>query len=136
MSLDQVMNEMDIPNLLDYHRRLMQARDETVGSSAPKRKSSAIEESDFPYQIDGVVYKLSSFTSRQVCGSSSRIPRWAIAHKFHPVTRLVDIEVQIGRTGALTPVLYWSLWTLEVSWFLEQACITFILRGRCCYLKV
>ena len=107
ISLDQEMNETDVPNLLDYHRRLMQARDESVGSSVRTRKSSAIEESDFPYQIDGVVYKLSSFTSRRVCGSSSRTPRWAIAHKFPPqcaVTRLVDIEVQVGRTGALTPV--------------------------------
>lgn len=54
-----------------------------------------------------MVYKVASFHHRQICGSSSRTPRWAIAHKFPPlsaITRLLDIEIQVGRTGALTPV--------------------------------
>jgi len=104
ISLDKELNETDVPNLLEYHRNLMATRDEAIDPH--KRKAKGIH-TNFPYQIDGVVYKLSSFKDRQICGSSSRTPRWAIAHKFPPqcaITRLVDIEVQVGRTGALTPV--------------------------------
>jgi len=59
------------------------------------------------FDIDGAVYKLDSFEHRLQCGSSSRTPRWAIAHKFaakSAVTRLLGIDVQIGRTGSITPV--------------------------------
>ncbi len=59
-----------------------------------------------PYDIDGVVYKLDDYTGQHEMGFVSRAPRWALAHKFpaqEQTTRLLDIEVQIGRTGAATP---------------------------------
>jgi len=78
-----------IEALLAFYRRVAQRRPE------------------LPYDIDGVVYKVDSKAAQRLLGFVSRAPRFAIAHKFPPqeaVTRVLDIEVQVGRTGALTPV--------------------------------
>ncbi|MCF0104864.1 MAG: NAD-dependent DNA ligase LigA, partial [Eggerthellaceae bacterium] len=60
-----------------------------------------------PYEIDGVVCKVNEFADQNYLGFTSKAPRWAIAYKFPPeekTTLLKDITVQVGRTGALTPV--------------------------------
>ena len=75
--------------LLDYYRRIGAARD------------------GLPFDIDGVVYKLDDGEGQRAMGFVSRAPRWAIAHKFpaqEQATTVEAIEIQIGRTGAATPV--------------------------------
>ncbi len=60
-----------------------------------------------PYEIDGIVYKVDHIPSHKVLGFTAKSPRWAIARKFPAEevwTELLDIEIQVGRTGALTPV--------------------------------
>jgi DNA ligase (NAD+) len=73
---------------------------------------SAIHELDkirkkFPYETDGAVIKLNSFAQRERAGFTAKAPRWAIAYKYAPEqaeTKLNSITIQVGRTGALTPV--------------------------------
>ena len=75
--------------LADFHARIGALRD------------------TLPFDIDGVVYKVNSRALQQQLGFVTREPRWAVAHKYpaqEAVTLLRDIEVQVGRTGALTPV--------------------------------
>lgn len=78
-----------LPGMLSYYQSIGQQR---VG---------------LPYDIDGVVYKVNTVTDQQKLGFVSRAPRFAVAHKFpaqEALTQVLDIIVQVGRTGALTPV--------------------------------
>jgi DNA ligase (NAD+) len=75
--------------LVDFHRRIAAMRDQ------------------LPFDIDGVVYKVNSLALQAQMGFVSREPRWAVAHKYpaeEQMTLVRDIDIQVGRTGKLTPV--------------------------------
>ncbi len=80
---------VDIKNLLENYKFLEQKRD------------------DLDFDIDGIVYKVNDFELQRRLGNVANAPRWAIAHKFSAnsgISKILNIEIQIGRTGALTPV--------------------------------
>src|SRR6476646_6805232 len=75
--------------LIDYHRQVSQRREA------------------LPFDIDGVVYKVNSLELQRMLGFVAREPRWAVAHKYpaqEQTTEILQIEIQVGRTGVLTPV--------------------------------
>ena len=79
----------EIEKVITYYQKLEEQRD------------------NLPYEIDGVVVKVNSVAQQRILGERSRTPRWAVALKFAPreeFTKLLDITVQVGRTGTLTPV--------------------------------
>lgn len=61
---------------------------------------------EYPFNIDGAVVKVNSFTERELLGNTAKYPKWAVAYKYPPEekqTKLLDIEINVGRTGVLTP---------------------------------
>ncbi|MEZ6194991.1 MAG: NAD-dependent DNA ligase LigA [Planctomycetota bacterium] len=85
------------------HFRVCETIDEVVKEHA--RLEAARDE--LPFEIDGTVIKVDDFELRRVLGFRTRNPRWAVAVKFkarEASTRLLDVEISVGRTGALTPV--------------------------------
>jgi DNA ligase (NAD+) len=80
---------LQIDEALEFHHELERRRDELA------------------YEIDGVVIKLNDLTARERLGTTAHHPRWAFAYKFEPrreISEILDIVVQVGRTGKLTPV--------------------------------
>ena len=70
---------------------------------------------DYPFGIDGAVVKVNDFAHREQLGSTAKFPRWAIAYKYPPEekeTTLLEVEVQVGRTGAVTPTAVFEPITL------------------------
>ncbi|EMI56221.1 NAD-dependent DNA ligase LigA [Rhodopirellula sallentina SM41] len=68
-----------------------------------------VEMPDLPFEVDGIVFKVDSFSQRDELGIRSKSPRWVIAYKFEryeATTRLEAIEVQVGKAGTITPVAY------------------------------
>ncbi|HET9319508.1 MAG TPA: NAD-dependent DNA ligase LigA [Bryobacteraceae bacterium] len=97
---------------VNVHRRLCKSFDELVAFC----REWESKRDDLPYEIDGVVAKVDSIDQQNRLGYTAKAPRWAIAYKYaarQAVTTVENIEVQVGRTGALTPVAH--LTPVEVS---------------------
>jgi DNA ligase (NAD+) len=80
---------------------------EDGGALAAAVAAWADRKNKLPYEADGLVIKVDSFAQRRLLGFTAKFPRWAIAYKFpanQATTRLLGIEVNVGRTGAVTPV--------------------------------
>jgi len=85
--------------------QLCKTQDDMIGYY----RSIETKRNTISYDIDGVVFKVNSIEQQQVLGIKSRSPRWAIAGKFkakQEITRILDIEAGVGRTGAITPVAH------------------------------
>lgn len=88
---------------VDKHRAVVEGAE---GLAAFHQKIGALRDT-LPFDIDGVVYKVDALALQQRLGFVSREPRWAVAHKYpaqEQLTAVVGIDVQVGRTGKLTPV--------------------------------
>ena len=110
------INLMKIKTQFDYLNKLKEWGFKTnpynkliIGVENLMKNYRYIEEirGQLDFDIDGIVYKINDLNLQKRLGNVANSPRWAIAHKFSPnsgLSKILDIEIQIGRTGALTPV--------------------------------
>lgn len=99
-SLDY-LKTLGFKTIPDYKR--VSTADEVIGCI----KAIGEKRFDLPFDIDGVVIKVDDFRQREVLGATAKVPKWAVAYKFPPeekTSKLLDIELNVGRTGAITPV--------------------------------
>ncbi len=107
---DKVQSQTDVYALLDAAG--LRKADLTWHADSAEGLLHAIRELDekrksLPYETDGAVIKVNSFADQRELGVTSKAPRWAIAYKYQPEqaeTKITAIDIQVGRTGALTPV--------------------------------
>ena len=110
------VDNMEIKNQSDYLQQLSEWGFKTnpfnktiKGIKNLMKNYQEIEKkrNDIDFDIDGIVYKINSFDLQKRLGNVANSPRWAIAHKFSAnkgISKILKIEIQVGRTGALTPV--------------------------------
>jgi len=80
---------------------------DTIDKAVERIREIGKEKLNYSYDTDGAVIKVDDFSQRDILGSTSKVPKWAVAFKYPPEekeTKLLEIEINVGRTGALTPV--------------------------------
>ena len=109
-------NNMNINNQTDFFDNLKlwgfkinqyNKKIEGIKNLILNHKNLEEKRKEIPFDIDGIVYKVNSFDLQKRLGYGANSPRWAIAHKFsanNSISEIMNIEIQVGRTGALTPV--------------------------------
>lgn len=109
----------DIQPMLEYSKHLQEFRQRQTEKTPDEAAEFACSPGSLSwgdYEMDGCVHKVIERDVRDLLGSTSRAPKWAIAHKLTPnvvMTRLLDVVTQVGRTGALTPVAVLEPVTLD-----------------------
>ena len=110
------VDKMNIDNQVDFLKNLkvwgfkinpFNKKISNIKSLMQNHKNLEVKRKEIPFDIDGIVYKVNDFNFQKRLGFAANAPRWAIAHKFSAdssISEIIDIEIQIGRTGALTPV--------------------------------
>jgi len=110
------VNNMQIDNQIDFLKNLkiwgfktnpFNKKITSIKNLILNHKSLEEKRKEIAFDIDGVVYKINSFNLQKRLGFAANAPRWAIAHKFSAnssISEILNIEIQLGRTGALTPV--------------------------------
>lgn len=107
VNIKSQMKLLDYLHELGFHVNEQHKLSKSIEEVMEYYSKIELNRSHLNYDIDGIVYKINDFTLQERLGFVGRNPRWAIAHKFpaeQAVTKLLDITVQVGRTGALTPV--------------------------------
>lgn len=80
---------------------------DTIDGAVSRIREIGEEKKNYSYDTDGAVIKVDDFAQRDILGSTSKVPKWAVAFKYPPEekeTKLLEIEINVGRTGVLTPV--------------------------------
>ena len=80
---------------------------DNIDDAIKRIREIGVEKHDYSYDTDGAVIKVNDFSQRDILGATSKVPKWAVAFKYPPEekeTTLREIEINVGRTGALTPV--------------------------------
>lgn len=80
---------------------------DTIDAAIARIREIGAEKKDYTYDTDGAVIKVDDFSQRDILGATAKVPKWAVAFKYPPEekeTTLNEIEINVGRTGALTPV--------------------------------
>lgn len=88
---------------------------ESIDKAVNRIREIGKEKTNYSYDTDGAVIKVDDFSQRDILGSTSKVPKWAVAFKYPPEekeTKLLEIEINVGRTGALTPVAIFEPVTL------------------------
>ena len=107
MKIDNQVDFLKNLKLWGFKTNLYNKKISSIKNLILNHKELEKKRKEIPFDIDGVVYKINNFNLQRRLGFAANAPRWAIAHKFsanNSVSEILNIEIQLGRTGALTPV--------------------------------
>lgn len=105
-ALSSHQQSLDFIKELGFHTVPFYTRCENIDEALNEIKRIGEIRNSLPFDIDGAVIKVDDFSQRQALGSTSKFPKWALAYKYPPEekeTTLLDVEINVGRTGVLTP---------------------------------
>lgn len=106
LNIDSHSEGLDFLERLEFHTNPERRRFENINEVISFTESWIEKRPHLPYEIDGIVIKVDSLPKQEKLGFTAKSPRWAVAYKFpaeEVITKLLDIELSVGRTGVVTP---------------------------------